>query len=115
MAITTTTGVRAATDPFGVITAVTTATSSRMTTSSRVRLSPARRSARSPTHAVTPVASSASLTTNNAAMKMTVGSPNPLNASVRSSTPVAHSANGTAMGDQHDWQAVPDEDDHRHA
>jgi len=42
-----------------------------------VRLPAAEAMSRRPTHAVTPVASSPSLTTNSAAMKITVGSPNP--------------------------------------
>src|SRR6185312_4774397 len=43
-------------------------------------------------HVVTPVESIPSLTTNNVAMKMTTGSPNPATASCVVTSPVAHSA-----------------------
>ena len=95
-AITTTTGTSAATDPLTLISAVSSATSAMVRTISRVRLSPADAISRRPAHAVTPVASSASLTTNSDAMKITVGSPKPASACCRSSTPVAHSASATA-------------------
>ena len=58
-------------------------------TSSRVRLSPTRAISICPAHAVTPVVSSAALTTNSATMKMTAESPKPASAWPRSSTPVA--------------------------
>ena len=47
---------------------------------SRMSLDPAAATSRCPAHVVTPVASSASLTMNSEAMKMTVGSPKPANA-----------------------------------
>ena len=61
----------------------------------RVRLSPAEAISRWPAHAVTPVASRPSLTTNSDAMKITVGSPKPASACSSSSTPIAHSASAT--------------------
>ncbi len=79
-AITTTTGASAATDPFGVISAVSTAQSSIVNTRTRVRLSPAPAINCWPAHDVTPVASSDSLTTKSDPMKITEGSPNPLRA-----------------------------------
>ena len=57
--MTTTTGRRAATEPLRLISAVSTAISSIIRTSSRVRLSPACRIRNWPVQAVTPVASSA--------------------------------------------------------
>ena len=48
-----------------------------------------------PAQAVTPVASSASLTTKSDAMKITVGSPNPASDWSSSSTPVAHNESAT--------------------
>ena len=62
-----------------------------------MRLSPARAISCCPAHAVTPVASSAALTTKSAAMKSTVGSPNPASDWSSSSTPVAHSESATPM------------------
>ena len=50
-----------------------------------------------PAHAVTPVASSASLTTNSDAMKITAGSPKPASAWSRSSTPVAQSVSAAPI------------------
>ena len=50
-----------------------------------------------PAQAVTPVASSESLTMNSDAMKMTVGSPKPARASGSASTPVKYSASETPM------------------
>ena len=88
-AITTTTGTRAATEPLGLIRAVSRATTTMVRTSSRVRLSPARAISCCPTQAVTPVASRASLTTKRVAMKMTEESPKPARAWLRVSTPVA--------------------------
>lgn len=88
-AITTTTGSRAATAPLTLISAVRTATSNMMSTSGRVRLSPARAMRSRPAQAVTPVASRAPLTTNSEAMKMTVVSPRPPRAWARSRMPVA--------------------------
>ena len=72
-AITTTTGTSAATAPLTLISAVSSATSAIVRTISRDRLSPADAISLCPAHAVTPVASSASLTTNSEAMKITVG------------------------------------------
>ena len=54
-AITTTTGTRAATEPLGLIRAVSRATTTMVRTSSRVRLAPARAISCCPTQAVTPV------------------------------------------------------------
>ena len=96
-AITTTTGTSAATAPLTLISAVSSATSAIVRTISRDRLSPADAISFWPAHAVTPVASSASLTTNSEAMKITVGSPKPASACCRSSTPVAHSASATPI------------------
>ena len=53
----------------------------------RAPLSPARVMSSCPAQAVTPVASSASLTTKSVAMKITVGSPKPASACSRSRTP----------------------------
>ena len=70
-AITTTTGSSAATAPLTLISAVSSATSAIVRTSSRVRLSsPAPRIRSCPAQAVTPVISSAALTTNSEAMNM---------------------------------------------
>ena len=79
-AVTTATGTSAATAPLTLISIVRAATSSIVRTTSRVRLSPARAMSCCPAHAVTPDASSPSLTTNSDAMKITVGSPKPSNA-----------------------------------
>src|SRR5262249_6826821 len=81
IATTTTTGKSAATAPLGLISAVSNAEISIVNTSKRKRLEPARATSLCPTHVVTPVASSPSLTTNNDAMKRTVGSPKPDSAS----------------------------------
>ena len=89
-AVTATTGSSAATAPLTLISAVTPATSSSISTISLVLLSPTRATSCCPAHAVTPVASSDSLTTKSDAMKITVGSPKPASAWSRSSTPVAH-------------------------
>ena len=96
-AMTTTTGSRAATAPFTLMSAVSPATSSIIRTSSRVRLSPTRAMSSWPAQAVTPVASRPSLTTNRAAMKMTAGSPKPASAWSRSRTPVKYSASDAPM------------------
>ena len=96
-AITATTGSRAATAPLTLISAVSTATSSIVSTISRVRLSPAFAISSCPAQAVTPVASSASLTTKSEAMKITVGSPKPASDCSRSSTPVAQSERATPI------------------
>ena len=90
-AIRTTTGVSAATEALTVMNAVTRATTAIVSTTTRVRSFPTRAISAWPTSAVTPVASSASLTTKSEAMKRTVGSPKPASACSRSSTPVAHS------------------------
>ena len=91
----TVTGRSAATAPLTLISAVNPATSSMVRTTSRVRLSPTASISRWPAQAVTPVASSASLTTNSEAMKITVGSPKPASASSSSRTSVAHSDSAT--------------------
>ena len=95
MATTTTTGMRAATAPLTLISAVRTATRRQTTTSSGARFSPPRLITCWPAQAVTPVESSDSETMNSVAMKMTVGSPKPASDWFRVSTPVAHSANAT--------------------
>ena len=68
MAITTTTGTRAATAPLTLMRAVTSAHTTITRPTTRDRPLPARSTSCCPTHAVTPVASRASLTTNSAAM-----------------------------------------------
>ncbi len=97
VAMTTTTGTSAATEPFGVMKAVSTATSSIVSTSSRRALPPPRTTSSRPSQAVTPPAFRASLTTNRLAMNTTVASPNPANACGRVSTPVAYSVNAAPM------------------
>jgi hypothetical protein len=94
--MTTIPGTSAATAPLTLSSAVSSATSAIIRTTSRVRLSPADAMSLWPAHVVTPVASSASLTTNSDAMNSTVGSPNPSSARSRSRTPPAQSAIGTA-------------------
>lgn len=91
------TGVSAAIEPFGVISAVSSATVSMMVTLSTVALLPPRSMTTFPTQAVTPLRSSASLTTNSEAMNAMVGSPKPAKASPSWSTPVAQSARGTRI------------------
>lgn len=86
---------RAATAPLTLMKAVTTATRRETTTSTGTRRVPARRVTWLPAQAVTPVASSASLTTKSEAMKRTTGSPKPASACCRSSTPVAHRLTAT--------------------
>ena len=102
-AITATTGRRAATAPFTLISAVSTATSSIIRTISRVRLSPARAINSCPAQAVTPLESSPSLTTNSDAMKITVGSPKPASACSRSRTPVAQSERAPKADPDRSW------------
>ena len=85
-------GSSAATAPLGVRIADRPAERSRTAATSRVPLVPAAATRRRPAHVVTPAASSASLTTNSDAMKITVGSPKPANACATSITPVAASA-----------------------
>ena len=77
--------------------ALSTAASAITAISSRDRLVPARWVRTWPAQAVTPDASNPSLTTNRVAMKMTTGSPKPLNAVATSSTPVKYSASAVAM------------------
>ena len=97
-AMTTTTGSSAATAPLTLISAVSSATSAIVSTSSRVRLSsPAPRISSCPAQAVTPVISSPALTMKSEAMKMTAGSPKPPSAWSSVRTPVAHSASAVAM------------------
>jgi hypothetical protein len=81
-------GSSAATAPLTEMSAESSATSSSTSTTSRVWRSPDAATSRCPAHVVTPVASSASLTTNSAAMNSTVGSPKPASASSSSSTPL---------------------------
>jgi hypothetical protein len=87
-ATTTTRGRSAATEPFTLITAVTTATRTPIVSSRGARRTPARLITCWPAQATMPVDSSDSLTTNNEAMNSTVGSPNPASACGRASTPV---------------------------
>ena len=91
----TTIGTSAATAPLTLMIAVRSATSSMVSTSNRVWLVPACAMSCCPAQAVTPVESSASLTTNSEAMNSTVGSPNPLTLCSMVSTPVAHSERAT--------------------
>ena len=88
LATTTVTGSNAAAAPLGVMKALSTAASTITAANNRARFVPARSVSICPAQAVTPDASSPSLTTNRVAMKMTTGSPNPLNAVAASSTPV---------------------------
>lgn len=88
----TATGSNAATAPFGLINALTPALRASTIVMSRVRDLPCLLVRAWPTHAVTPVASSPSLTTNRVAMKITTGSPNPASTVSASSTPVTYSA-----------------------
>ncbi len=75
--MTMTTGKRAATAPFTLISAASTPTKAIMSTIRRVRLSPACLIRICPAQAVTPDTSSPADTTKSEAMKMTDGSPNP--------------------------------------
>ncbi len=111
-AVTTATGTSAATEPLTLISIVRTATSSIVSTTSRVRLSPARAISCCPAHAVTPEESSPSLTTNSEAMKITVGSPKPCERLVVGED--ARRPQGERDADRHDRHrhAVPDEDRH---
>ena len=79
-ASTTTTGRSAGTEALMLMAAARRATSPMTRMSSCARLLPVRAIRNCPTLAVTPVASRAALTTNKDAMKITVGSPRPLNA-----------------------------------
>ena len=88
-AITTIIGSSAAIAPFGVITADSAAHRTSTKTTSRVGCPRAARTSRWPAHVVTPLASSASLTTNSDAMNRTVGSPKPATASSSETTPAA--------------------------
>ncbi len=94
---TTTTGRSAATEPLTEMSAVRKATSRSISTIRRVRLSPTRAISSCPAHAVTPEASSASLTTNSVAMKITVGSPKPATDWSKPSTPVAQRESATPI------------------
>lgn len=94
-ATTTTTGSSAATAPLIEMNAASTAAIAPITTVSRTRARPARVTTCWPSQAVTPVASSDSLTTNRLAMKSTVGSPKPASDSLSVSTPVAQRASAT--------------------
>ena len=87
--MTTTTGSSAATAPLMLMSAPRHATSSIVKISNRARLVPAFAIRSWPAHAVTPVASSPSLTTNSDAMKMTAELPRPASASFRLRMPVA--------------------------
>ncbi len=111
IAITTTTGTRAATDALTVMSAVSSATSNSMSTSTRVRLSPAFASSCCPAHAVTPLASRASATTKSDAMNRIVGSPKPANACPRVRMSVAHRVIAAPSATIATGMPVPDEDD----
>ena len=80
-----------------LISAEVAATRLQITMSSGIRFVPARAITLWPAHAVTPVASRDSLTTNSVAMKMTVGSPNPARVCWSVSTPVRKSASETPI------------------
>src|SRR5262245_31529070 len=95
IAISTTTGRRAATDAFTVTSAVTSATSTIITVRMRAREPPTRSTSWCPAQVVTPLASSPPLTTKSEAMNTTVGSPKPARACSRSRTPVPQSASAT--------------------
>ena len=87
---TTTTGKSAAIAPLRLIRAVNIAASKEISTSNRVRLSsPAPRISICPAQAVTPVRSSAALTTKRVAMNITAGSPKPESAWFSVTRPVA--------------------------
>ena len=93
-ASTTTIGTSAATAPFTLMSAVSTATSSETSTTMRARPVPARPvPARPvsccPAQVVSPLASSPSPTTNSAAMNTTTGSPKPATVCSKPITPVA--------------------------
>ena len=88
-ATTITIGKSAATEPLSPMKAVSTALMAITRNSSGRTPSFARDTTSWPTQAVTPVASSPSLTTNSAAIRITAGSPNPARAWGRLSTPVA--------------------------
>ena len=90
--MTTITGSSAATAPLTLISAVSAAHRSIMSTTMRGRLVPALAISCWPAHAVTPVASRPSLTTESEAMKITVGSPKPAKAWLMSRMSVAQSA-----------------------
>ena len=107
--MTTTTGSSAATAPLTLMSAVSAATMSIISTISRVRPSPAQAMSRWPTHVVTPVASSPSLTTNRDAMNRTVGSPKPGQRLVQRQHAGRPQDERRADGDDLDGQAVPDE------
>ena len=96
-ATTTTSGSSAATAPLMLISAEVAATSTQITMRSGIRFVPARAITFWPAQAVTPVASSDSLTTKSVAMKMTVGSPKPARVCGSVSTPVKNSASETPM------------------
>ena len=112
IAITTTTGSSAATAPLTLISAVNTATSDIMRTSSRTRLCPAWAINPCPAQAVTPVASRPVLTTNSDAMKITRG----IAKSPERFLEIGHSGEiqreRCAEGHQDDRNAVPDEQHH---
>lgn len=86
----TTTGTSAATEALGVMSAVTSAHTTMTATRMGPRLMPARSTSTWPSHAVTPVLSSASLTTKSDAIRSTAGSPKPAVASSSSTRSVAH-------------------------
>ena len=77
IAITTVTGISAATEPLTVTSADSTAHSASSSTTTFDAPDPDAVSRRCPAHVVTPVASRPSLTTNSDATKTTVGSPKP--------------------------------------
>ena len=96
-AITTTTGTSAATAPLTLISAVSRRRAASSARSAASGSRPTRSISSCPAHAVTPVASSASLTTNSAPMKSTAGSPKPASDWSRSRTPVAQSESATPI------------------
>ena len=92
IAATTTIGSSAATAPLIEISAVSSAHMIITAGTRRPPPRPARAISHWPAQVVTPVASSPSLTTNSAAMKITIGSPKPASVCCRSITPEANSA-----------------------
>src|SRR5262245_55256245 len=86
-------GSSAATVPFSPISAVRPALSNMVNTSRRRELPPDFSTSVRPSHVVTPVASSPSLTTKRAAIRITAGSPKPASDSSKVSTPLKKSAN----------------------
>ncbi len=113
-ASTTTTGRSAATAPLTLISAESTPQNSIISTISRKRLCPEPRASTCPVQAVSPVFSSAPLTTKSEVTKIVAGSPKPASAWLSVSTPGRPERHGAADADRDHRQPVPDEQaDHR--